>query len=119
MHPEISLFPNSHFYCNKIHDAPNVERNYSKRYLPGPMFGPYSFINVVGGREDFDDDGRSYKNMAEVAVVMIILKNLHKGFVFLFNFSHLIFDVIVFTLIVVYVSSTKFYSFTVKLIKSQ
>ena len=43
------------------------------------MFGPYSFINVVGGKEQFDDEGRSYKNLAEVAVVMTILKNLHKG----------------------------------------
>jgi senataxin len=79
MHPEISSFPNSYFYSNKIRDAPNVGRNYGKQYLPGPMFGPYSFINVAGGREEFDDDGRSYKNMAEVAVVMTILKNLHKG----------------------------------------
>ncbi|PNX72733.1 regulator of nonsense transcripts-like protein, partial [Trifolium pratense] len=79
MHPQISLFPNSHFYNNKIRDAPHVERNYGKQYLPGPMFGPYSFINVAGGREEYDDDGRSYKNMAEVAVVMTILKNLHKA----------------------------------------
>jgi len=43
------------------------------------MFGPYSFINVVGGKEQFDDEGRSYKNLAEVAVVMTILKNMHKG----------------------------------------
>jgi senataxin len=79
MHPEISLFPNSYFYRNKIRDAPNLERNYGKQYLPGAMFGPYSFINVAGGREEFDDNGISYKNMAEVAVVMTILKNLHKG----------------------------------------
>jgi len=79
MHPEISLFPNSYFYSNKINDSPNVKRNYGKQYLPGPMFGTYSFINVAGGREEFDDDGRSYKNIAEVAVVMTILKNLHKG----------------------------------------
>lgn len=43
------------------------------------MFGPYSFINVVGGKEQFDDEGRSYKNLAEVAVVMTILKNMHKA----------------------------------------
>ncbi|MED6209366.1 hypothetical protein PIB30_053967 [Stylosanthes scabra] len=42
------------------------------------MFGPYSFINVVGGREQFDDAGRSRKNMVEVAVVMKILKNCFK-----------------------------------------
>ena len=56
--------------------------DFGKKYLPGPMFGPYSFINVVGGKEQFDDEGRSYKNLAEVAVVMKILKNLHKGLFF-------------------------------------
>lgn len=80
MHPQISSFPNSYFYFNKIQDASNVERiDYVKQYLPGPMFGPYSFINVFEGKEQFDDAGRSYKNMAEVAVVMTILKNLFKG----------------------------------------
>lgn len=85
MHPAISSFPNSNFYFNQILDAPNVERkSYRKQYLPGPMFGPYSFINVVGGREEFDDAGRSRTNMVEVAVVMKILQNCHKGlYVFL------------------------------------
>ena len=83
MHPQISSFPISYFYSNQIQDAPNVERyDFGKKYLPGPMFGPYSFINVVGGKEQFDDEGRSYKNLAEVAVVMKILKNLHKGLFF-------------------------------------
>lgn len=80
MHPAISAFPNSHFYLNQILDAPNVmEKNYRKEYLRGPMFGPYSFINIVGGREEFDDAGRSRKNMVEVAVVMTIIKNCFKG----------------------------------------
>lgn len=80
MHPEISLFPNSNFYFNQLLNAPNVERkNYEKKYLQWPMFGPYSFINVVGGREEFDDVGRSRKNMVEVAIVMKIVKNLYKG----------------------------------------
>lgn len=80
MHPAISSFPNSHFYFNQILDAPNVVRkNYRKQYLPGPMFGPYSFINVVGGIEEFDDAGRSRKNMVEVAIVMKIIKNCFKG----------------------------------------
>jgi len=43
------------------------------------VLGPYSFINVVGGKEKFDDEGRSYKNLIEVAVVMTILNNMHKG----------------------------------------
>ncbi|XP_061342438.1 uncharacterized protein LOC133288644 [Gastrolobium bilobum] len=76
MHPAISSFPNSQFYLNQILDASNVVRkNYRKQYLPGPMFGPYSFINVVGGSEDFDDAGRSRKNMVEVAVVKRIIRN--------------------------------------------
>ncbi|RDX89211.1 TPR and ankyrin repeat-containing protein 1, partial [Mucuna pruriens] len=80
MHPAISSFPNSHFYSNQILDAPNVVRkNYRKQYLPVPMFGPYSFINVVGGSEEFDDAGRSRKNMVEVAVVMKIIKNCFKA----------------------------------------
>ncbi|KAI4357269.1 hypothetical protein L6164_001230 [Bauhinia variegata] len=79
MHPSISSFPNSYFYFNEIHDASNVKRkNYAKQYLPGPMFGTYSFLNVIGGREEFDNIGRSRKNMVEVAVVDKILKNLHK-----------------------------------------
>ncbi|KAL2343586.1 hypothetical protein Fmac_004871 [Flemingia macrophylla] len=81
MHPAISSFPNSHFYLNQILDGPNVVRkNYKKQYLPGrPMFGPYSFINIVGGREEFDDAERSRKNMVEVAVVMKIIKNCFKA----------------------------------------
>ncbi|KAL4392729.1 hypothetical protein AHAS_Ahas03G0374200 [Arachis hypogaea] len=80
MHPAISYFPNTHFYLNQILDAPNVGRkNYRKKYLPGSMFGPYSFINIVGGREEFDDAGRSRKNMVEVAIVMKILKNCFQG----------------------------------------
>ncbi|QCD92898.1 regulator of nonsense transcripts 1 [Vigna unguiculata] len=43
------------------------------------VLGPYSFINVVGGKEQFDDEGRSYKNLIEVAVVMTILNNMHKA----------------------------------------
>ena len=43
------------------------------------MFGSYSFINVVGGKEEKDDDGRSRRNMVEVAIVIKILKNLYTG----------------------------------------
>ncbi|PWA55756.1 uvrD-like Helicase, ATP-binding domain, P-loop containing nucleoside triphosphate hydrolase [Artemisia annua] len=49
------------------------------QYLPGPMFGPYSFINVVGGREEKDDDDRSWRNLVEVAVVMKIVQNVYKA----------------------------------------
>ncbi|KAF4359496.1 hypothetical protein F8388_001540 [Cannabis sativa] len=80
MHPSISSFPNANFYHNQILDASNVKRkSYEKRYLPGSMFGSYSFINVVGGREEKDDDGHSLKNMVEVALVVKILQNLYKA----------------------------------------
>nr|KAJ0190303.1 hypothetical protein LSAT_V11C800402640 [Lactuca sativa] len=80
MHPSISLFPNLTFYQNQILDAENVTcKSYEKKYLSGPMFGPYSFINVVGGREETDDDGRSRRNLVEVAVVIKIVQSLYKA----------------------------------------
>ncbi|KAJ0765120.1 putative TPR and ankyrin repeat-containing protein [Helianthus annuus] len=80
MHPSISFFPNCKFYQNRILDAENVMRkSYEKQYLSGPMFGPYSFINVVGGREEKDDEDRSWRNMVEVAIVIKIVQNLYKA----------------------------------------
>nr|XP_023876777.1 uncharacterized protein LOC111989221 [Quercus suber] len=82
MHPSISFFPNAKFYDNQILDAPNVKgKSYEKQYLPGPMFGPYSFISVRDGREEKDDSERSWRNMVEVSIVMKILKNLCKAWV--------------------------------------
>nr|XP_043619930.1 uncharacterized protein LOC122591746 [Erigeron canadensis] len=79
MHPSISFFPNWKFYQNQILDAENVLcKSYEKQYLSGPMFGSYSFINVVGGTEEKDDNGRSRRNMVEVAIVIKIVQNLYK-----------------------------------------
>ncbi|PWA68458.1 UvrD-like Helicase, ATP-binding domain-containing protein [Artemisia annua] len=64
---------------NQIQDAPNVlSISHEKTYLSGPMFGSYSFINVVGGREEKDDNGRSRRNMVEVAIVLKIVQNLYR-----------------------------------------
>ncbi|KAK1296700.1 hypothetical protein QJS10_CPB15g00113 [Acorus calamus] len=80
MHPSISRFPNAMFYDNKISDGPNViHKSYERRYLDGCMYGTYSFINVKHGREVFDQWGRSRKNMAEVAVVLNIIKILSEA----------------------------------------
>ncbi|XP_048556828.1 helicase sen1-like [Triticum urartu] len=76
MHPSISVFPNISFYDRQILDGPNVtQTTHERSYLPGAMFGPYSFINV-DGRED---RGRSKRNMAEVAAILKILRSLKQA----------------------------------------
>ncbi|CAL5379006.1 unnamed protein product [Camellia sinensis] len=77
MHPSICSFPNSKFYQSQIMDAPNV-KSCRKCYLPGPMFGHFSFINISCGKEVRDAQG-SWMNMVEVAVVLKILQLLHKA----------------------------------------
>ncbi|KAI3844840.1 hypothetical protein MKX03_004561 [Papaver bracteatum] len=80
MHPKISSFPNRKFYKVQIIDAPKVRcENYQKNYLPGPMFGPYSFVNISIGKEEPDEAGHSIKNMVEVAVVMAIVRKFYKA----------------------------------------
>ncbi|XP_062185855.1 uncharacterized protein LOC133889346 [Phragmites australis] len=80
MHPSISLFPNISFYDGKISDAPCVmQKEHRKKYLPGFIFGPYSFINIEEGREEIDELGHSRKNLVEVVVVEEILRNLQRA----------------------------------------
>ncbi|KAL0539633.1 hypothetical protein IC582_023849 [Cucumis melo] len=80
MHPFVSYFPNSKFYGNKIMDASIVmNKGYEKNYLPSPLFGPYSFINVCGGQEESNGDGQSKKNTVEVIVVTQIVQMLYKA----------------------------------------
>ncbi|ONI28251.1 hypothetical protein PRUPE_1G134300, partial [Prunus persica] len=79
MHPSISFFSNSNFYNNQILEAPIVKkRSHEKHYLPGSMFGPFSFINVIGGMEEKDEDGHSPKNLVEVSIILELLQNLYK-----------------------------------------
>ncbi|CAA7020281.1 unnamed protein product [Microthlaspi erraticum] len=76
MHPSISIFPNKEFYGMKIQDAPTVrQRNYTRQYLPGKLYGTYSFINIPYGEEQYGE-GRSLKNNLEVAVVSDIVAKL-------------------------------------------
>ncbi|KAI4312708.1 hypothetical protein MLD38_037508 [Melastoma candidum] len=80
MHPSISKFPTSTFYQNQILDAPCVkESGFEKCYLKGPMFGPYSFIDIAYGREELGKDRRSQRNFAEVDAVLTILHSLYKA----------------------------------------
>ncbi|CAN4078447.1 unnamed protein product [Withania somnifera] len=81
MHPSISSFPNRQFYQKQIIDAPNVRSTgYQKHFLPGEIYGAYSFINVACGDEEVVD-GYSIRNMVEVAVVCEVVSNLFKGFI--------------------------------------
>lgn len=80
MHPSINKFPNANFYGGQISDGPNVNReNYTKNYLPGRIYGAYSFIHIENDMEMLDDLGQSSKNMVEVAVAANIIERLAKG----------------------------------------
>ncbi|KAJ8629373.1 hypothetical protein MRB53_022696 [Persea americana] len=80
MHPAISSFPNAKFYDNQILDGSNVKKSsYKKNYLPGRLYGAYSFINIADGREEKEDTGNSWRNMVEVAVVLKIVRSLFKS----------------------------------------
>ncbi|VFQ99747.1 unnamed protein product [Cuscuta campestris] len=80
MHPSISLFPNKQFYEKRVKDGPNVTKDgYERRFLKGEMFGPFSFIDISGGREE-QDAKHSSKNMTEVAAIAEIVAMLHKEF---------------------------------------
>ncbi|XP_024316714.1 uncharacterized protein LOC100831140 isoform X2 [Brachypodium distachyon] len=79
MHPCISKFPNAKFYGNRISDSPSVKKkDYTKSYLPGPIYGSYSFIHIENDMEMLDDLGQSSKNMVEVAVAANIIERLAK-----------------------------------------
>ncbi|CAH9069928.1 unnamed protein product [Cuscuta epithymum] len=78
MHPSISLFPNNQFYEKKVMNGPNVTKEgFEKRFLKGEMFGPFSFIDIRGGREE-QDVKHSSKNMVEVSAVAEIVAMLYK-----------------------------------------
>ncbi|XP_074588063.1 putative ATP-dependent helicase C29A10.10c [Curcuma longa] len=80
MCPSISLFPLKNFYNAKVFNGPNViKEDYIKRYLPGEMFGSYSFINITDGTESTDNNGHSTKNDLEVVVILEILRSLHRA----------------------------------------
>lgn len=80
MHPCINKFPNANFYDNRISDDPSVKQeDYVKSYLPGPMYGAYSFIHIENDMEMLDNLGQSSKNMVEVSVAANIVERLAKG----------------------------------------
>lgn len=51
---------------------------YEKCYIPDPMFGSYSFMNISCGRESHTDT-HSLTNMVEVAVLLKIIHRVYKG----------------------------------------
>ncbi|KAE9603280.1 putative P-loop containing nucleoside triphosphate hydrolase [Lupinus albus] len=78
MHPTISLFPNIKFYESQIVNAESVrEVSYNRSFLPGKMYGSYSFIDVPMGKEEFDEN-HSRRNMVEASIVCELVKKLHQ-----------------------------------------
>ena len=49
-----------------------------KCYIPGAIFGPFSFINIYSGKKVVDAKN-GMNNMIEVAVTLRILQLLYKG----------------------------------------
>ncbi|XP_037433145.1 probable helicase MAGATAMA 3 [Triticum dicoccoides] len=77
MHPEISKFPTFRFYQSKVTDGPNVlHRDYERKLLAGPMYGPYSFINIQCWMESSEKHDMSQSNPVEVAAVTRIVQRL-------------------------------------------
>ena len=78
-----------HLYISSNYNAPEatqilIEREFitmdeAKYYLQGPLFGPYSFINISCRKEEMDDLKSSRRNIVEVALVIRIVQNLYKG----------------------------------------
>ena len=84
MHPEISKFPTFRFYQSKVTDGPNVlQRDYERKLLAGPMYGPYSFIDIKGGTESSGEHDMSLSDAAEAAAVTRIVERLFNGAVIL------------------------------------
>jgi superfamily I DNA and/or RNA helicase len=80
MHPCISKFPNANFYGNQISDGPVVKQEgYVRSYLPGSIYGAYSFIHIENDMEMLDSLGQSSKNMVEVSVAANIVERLADG----------------------------------------
>lgn len=87
MHPSISRFPNSMFYDNQILDGQNVkDGSYLKSYLPGKMYGSYSFIDVGDGQDIMESGGTSRKNIVEIDAVFSILGKLSNGTILLTSY---------------------------------
>ncbi|KAF0694255.1 Aste57867_14850 [Aphanomyces stellatus] len=71
MHPEISAFPSSMFYCNEL---VNVHRNQEDRVYHSHGFPPYFFYDVSDGVQSREDT--SYRNIPEVDFIATRLRAL-------------------------------------------
>ncbi|CAH9122421.1 unnamed protein product [Cuscuta epithymum] len=79
MHPSISHFPNLSFYNKQVMYAPyESSKPHERHYLLGRMYGPYSFISVPPGNEEFDGFDDTRRNMVEVAIAVEIVQKLFK-----------------------------------------
>ncbi|KAI3903276.1 hypothetical protein MKW98_031930 [Papaver atlanticum] len=75
-----SLGHSKHLLNLQYRYAPNVLcKSYERRYLQGPMFGPYSFISTSDGRDEQDNVAHSRRNMVEVASILKIVRKLFRA----------------------------------------
>lgn len=64
MHPEISRFPSSYFYCNALKDAPDMLKKCSRFWNASNALGPYKFFDIPGVEQtDTDHSGRTTSSL--------------------------------------------------------
>lgn len=77
MHTSISEFPNIKLYDRSITNGEYViHKEYTKDYLHGKYYGPYSFIDIEGHEERTD---ANFVNMVEATIAVNIVERLAQG----------------------------------------
>jgi hypothetical protein len=74
MHPEISAFPNKHFYDSQLIDSEYVR---SRPNLTEVDLPPYKVINLVNSKEVMHNTVKSFCNYEEATYIYNMLKRIH------------------------------------------
>lgn len=88
MHPEIRSFPSSHFYKNKLEDAPEVLKMAPEPYHDSKYLAPYCVFDVAGGREKRGKRGASLSNDAEAEMAACLYLKLQQTLELSLNTKH-------------------------------
>lgn len=80
MRPQISAFPASHFYQNRLRDAPSVlNRTPLRMHQWATLFGPFLFFDIPS-KEDRNPATQSLSNQGEAFFVFSLLRLLTRHF---------------------------------------